>query len=170
MKKLTERLRNVEESHADKILAAIGAKPQIGKRHQRCPFSDHEDRNPSFRYDPDAGLVYCTCLEEQGCSLTDAISRARGLDFQTAVRQIEAITGETIFEEGQHPKEPNAGEGPKSGKEGAGPVDPINAQDCAQNEAAAEDKAKKTAWVQDEVAKMQPIAVSVTRHTHGISA
>ncbi len=157
MKKLTERLRTVEKSHADKILAAIGAKPQIGKRHQRCPFSDHEDRNPSFRYDPDAGLVYCTCLEEQGCSLTDAISRARGLDFQAAVREIEAITGETIFEEGQHPKEPNAGEGPKSGKEGAGPVDPIDAQEHAKNEAAAKDKAKKMAWVQDRFAKMQPL-------------
>ena len=158
MKNFTERLRAVETSHSDKILAAIGAKPQTGKKHQRCPFPEHEDRKPSFRYDPDAGLVYCTCLEAQCCSLTDAISRARGLDFQAAVREIEAITGETIFEEGQHPKEPKAGEGPKSGKEVAGPVDPIDAQDCAQNEAAAKDKAKKTAWVQDEVEKMQPLA------------
>ncbi len=108
MKGVTERLRRVEKANADRILAAIGANSQVGKRHQHCPFPDHEDRNPSFRYDPDSGLVFCTCLDRQGTSLTDALIKAQGLaDFNSAVREIEAITGEKIFDDGSSGSESN---------------------------------------------------------------
>ena len=160
MKDVTERLREVEKTHAESILAAIGAKPQVGKRHQRCPFPDHEDSNPSFRYDPDSGRVFCTCLEKQGASLTDALMKARGLaDFIAAVREIEAITGEQIFDDGPTQKQSKPGEQPDA--EGSDDVDEQAVQreieDTAQAAAAAEEKAGKIAWVQGEVAKMHAL-------------
>ena len=160
MKDVTERLRRVEKANADRILAAIGANSQVGKRHQCCPFPDHEDSNPSFRYDPDSGLVFCTCLEKQGASLTDALMKARGLaDFNAAVRAIEAITGEQIFDDGPPQKQSKPGEQPDA--EGSDDVDEQAVQreieDTAQAVAAAEEKAGKIAWVQGEVAKMHAL-------------
>ncbi len=161
MKDLTERLRAVEKSYAESILAAIGAKPQVEKHHQRCPFPAHEDRNPSFRYDPEIGRVFCTCLGEQGASLTDALMKARGIDdFNDAVREIEAITGERIVEKCQTLRQSESDE--QEGPEGQGEVGEQAVQreieDSGRIAAAAKEKAAKIAWVQAEVAKMRALS------------
>ncbi len=163
MKNLTERLRIVEESHADKILAAIGAKPQTGKKHQRCPFPDHEDKNPSFRYDADANRIFCTCLPETGVSLTDALMKVRGLaDFNAAVREIEAITGERVLEGRRKQKQSEPGEqaASENREETDEQAEQREAEERARSDAASDEKAAKIAWVQKQVAKTRPLAGS----------
>ncbi len=154
-KELTGRIRAVEARHAEQILRAIGAEPTGGSSHMRCPMPGHDDRNPSFRYDPKAARCFCSCRTE-GITLTDVVAEVRGLDFMQAVREVSQITGEQILTNG-HAK-------PRSKANGK----PTPEQD-AQAKQAAEEKARQDAehaaeqaskirWIEGELQRLQPIA------------
>ncbi len=57
------------------LLAALGISWPGRGGHIRCPFPDHEDRNPSWRWDSDLVRWFCTCGHGD---VFDAIGRMRG--------------------------------------------------------------------------------------------
>src|SRR4051794_12603693 len=42
------------------VLRAIGINWDASRTHIRCPYPDHQDENPSWRFD--GRLTYCTCI------------------------------------------------------------------------------------------------------------
>ena len=62
-------------------------------RHVRCPLPDHEDHNPSFRFDkPEEGRAICSCGNYDGFAL---LQRLRGWDFPQVVREVATCLGLT---------------------------------------------------------------------------
>jgi len=75
------------------LLARLGIDwPQRGRRHIRCPFPDHEDHSPSWRWDSERRAWFCTCGRGGG-DLIAAVMPMRGCDFKAAVRWVEDQLG-----------------------------------------------------------------------------
>ncbi len=55
--------------------------------HINCPFPDHNDADPSWRWDPRKGHWYCSC--DSG-SAVDAVMRMHGCDFSAAAKWCRA--------------------------------------------------------------------------------
>jgi hypothetical protein len=65
------------------ILHALGiTPPQHG--HIRCPFPDHEDRDPSWRWDFNNRRYFCTCDPNSG-DIFDVVQKIHGGDFMDAL-------------------------------------------------------------------------------------
>jgi len=73
------------------LLARLGVDwPQHGQRHIRCPFPEHEDRRPSWRWDTEHRAWFCTC---GGGDFVSAVMRLRASGFKDSVRWIEQELG-----------------------------------------------------------------------------
>lgn len=88
------------------VLAALGITPRA-RGHINCPFPDHSDRNPSFRWDNRRARWYCTCGIGD---VIDAVQRAHGTDFAGAARFIRDVLGLPQPGRAQTPKERRARE------------------------------------------------------------
>lgn len=95
------------------ILQALGILLPAHRRHIRCPFPDHEDQHPSWRWDAGPVRWFCTCGNG---TIIDAVMRIRGLDFASAVAWIREQLG--IERPHARSSGPNgAGGGPKASDE-----------------------------------------------------
>ena len=73
------------------LLARLGIDwPPHGRHHIRCPFPDHEDRHPSWRWDTEHRAWFCTC---GGGDLISAVMRMRACEFKDALRWVERELG-----------------------------------------------------------------------------
>src|SRR4051812_42882627 len=66
-----------------------------GEGHTRCPYPAHEDKNPSWRFDPKSGRAFCTCLAGRSHSVFDVVMAIQGLDFMAAAVLIAEAIGRT---------------------------------------------------------------------------
>ena len=76
-------------------LLGIDPAPPRGATHRRCPFPDHADERPSWRWDVRRRRWYCTCAEKGGTAI-DAVMRVEGLGFAAAAaraRQLLRLEG-----------------------------------------------------------------------------
>jgi hypothetical protein len=62
--------------------------PAQGKTHMCCPFSDHPDDNPSWRWDSSEARWFCTCGSGD---VIDAVQRLNGWDYVEACDYIETV-------------------------------------------------------------------------------
>ena len=60
------------------------------KRTGRCPFPDHEDRNPSFSVDGDKGLYHCHGCKRGG-DVIDFVQELYGIDFPEACELLSSV-------------------------------------------------------------------------------
>jgi hypothetical protein len=74
------------------VLAALGIHWRQSSKHIRCPFPDHDDHNPSWRWDDASGKWFCTCGNGD---VLDAVQRMRGVAFKAAVAFVEQVVGGT---------------------------------------------------------------------------
>jgi hypothetical protein len=51
--------------------------------HIRCPYPDHEDKDPSWRWDKEKRRAYCTC-SPQGDNIAGVVMKIWGLDYSQA--------------------------------------------------------------------------------------
>jgi putative DNA primase/helicase len=82
-------VRSVKEAVAGReeaVLAALGIR--VTREHQRCPFPDHEDRRPSWRWDGSCARWFCTCGSGD---IFEVVERLRGDDFRGASAYIAGI-------------------------------------------------------------------------------
>ncbi len=73
------------------VLAALGIQWN-GHTHIHCPFPDHDDANPSWRWDLRRARGFCTCAAGKALSIFDVIGRMQGGDFDAAkIRAAEML-------------------------------------------------------------------------------
>ena len=83
------------------VLRALGIPWHDGARHITCPYPDHDDRNPSWRWDARKAKAFCTCITQRGGhSILEIVKRAEGIDFEAAKLRIAQILGRTDLIEG----------------------------------------------------------------------
>ncbi len=72
------------------VLTALGISwPHGRQQHIICPFPDHDDHDPSWRWDAGKRRWSCTCTEGYK-SVYDAVMRMQGVDFVAAVKWVKA--------------------------------------------------------------------------------
>ena len=75
--------------HEMQVLAALRiTPPQRGKI--RCPFPNHEDRNPSWRWDHNSQRFFCSCGSGD---VLDAVQRTNVCDFLSALAFCQSVIG-----------------------------------------------------------------------------
>jgi len=84
------------------VLRAIRISWDAGARHISCPYPDHADENPSWRWDARKARAFCTCIRQRGGhSILEVIKRVEGIDFETAKLRVAEILGRTDLIETQ---------------------------------------------------------------------
>jgi hypothetical protein len=84
---ISEAVRGQEKD----VLAALGIAWQ-GMRHMSCPYPDHDDQHPSWRWNERTARAYCTCMARSH-SIFDVVMRCEGIDFEAAKLRIAEILG-----------------------------------------------------------------------------
>ena len=79
-----DRLKSAIAGREGEILFALGIDGRATGGHIRCPYPDHEDRNPSWRWDNDNRRAHCTCIQG-GDDVFDVIRKVRGCSFAEAL-------------------------------------------------------------------------------------
>ena len=79
------------------ILDALGiewnrARPN---QHIRCPYPGHEDKKPSWRWDPASGKAFCTCGT---ADITGVVMKMRGVDWKAARDYCREVLGAGPFQ------------------------------------------------------------------------
>jgi putative DNA primase/helicase len=62
--------------------------------HIRCPYPNHDDRHPSWRWDGTKERAFCTC-SPKGDDALGVLSKVRGIDFAEAKLTAAEILGQT---------------------------------------------------------------------------
>jgi phage/plasmid primase-like uncharacterized protein len=75
------------------ILGKLGIDWRNSQQHLNCPYPDHDDRDPSWRFDDKTGRALCTCItERKSDGIFDIVMRVKRLDFEAAkIRVAEFI-------------------------------------------------------------------------------
>jgi DNA primase len=76
------------------ILRALGIQwnPSRSRQHIQCPFPDHADQHPSWRWDDGKGRYFCTCGSGD---VLGATMKMRGLQWREAADYVREALGET---------------------------------------------------------------------------
>jgi hypothetical protein len=91
----TAAIRRAVEGHEADILTALGINWSGKRKHIGCPYPDHTDIHPSWRWDATKRRAYCTCAPPH--SIFDVICRMKGIDFAAAKIAAAEITGRSPF-------------------------------------------------------------------------
>ena len=62
----TQAIREAVKGGETTVLAALGIAWQDGAPHISCPYPDHADQNPSWRWDERKARAFCTCITQCG--------------------------------------------------------------------------------------------------------
>jgi hypothetical protein len=88
----TLAIREAVKGREITVLGALGIAWQKGAPHICCPYPDHADRNPSWRWDERKARALCTCIERPH-SIFDVVMQIEGLEFASAKLRIAEILG-----------------------------------------------------------------------------
>jgi hypothetical protein len=67
----------------EEILRALNIPWNGGRSHMRCLYADHDDNDPSWRWDERRARAYCTCIERAD-SIFDVVMKMKRLNFDAA--------------------------------------------------------------------------------------
>ncbi|MCZ6859211.1 MAG: toprim domain-containing protein [Alphaproteobacteria bacterium] len=88
---LTEPIKDAVLGHETDILEALGVPWQKGRPHVRCPYPDHTDEHPSWRWNSQKRQACCTCAPAH--SIFDVLMKIEGCDFDNAKMRAAKILG-----------------------------------------------------------------------------
>jgi hypothetical protein len=88
----TAAIRRAVSGREVDILAALGIQC-CGSQHIHCPYPDHADNHPSWRWDAEKGCAYCTCTRSD--SIFDVIGKLKGISFEAAKIVAAELIGRT---------------------------------------------------------------------------
>jgi hypothetical protein len=86
----TADIRVAIKGRETNLLDALGILWRSARLHINCPFPDHPDRNPSWRFDERTGRAICTCGSH---SIFDILMKIEGLTFDEAKIRAAEILG-----------------------------------------------------------------------------
>ena len=88
----TRALQQAVRGHEAAVLAALGIAWQDGAQHIACPYPDHADQNPSWRWNELKARAFCTCIERSH-SIFDVVMRCEGIEFEATKLRVAEILG-----------------------------------------------------------------------------
>jgi hypothetical protein len=82
------------------VLAALGIQWSGTSGHIACPYPDHPDRDPSWRWDDKRKVAFCTCVgtrpaENKAHTIFGVVGAKEGLDREAAKKRVAEIIGRT---------------------------------------------------------------------------
>ena len=83
----TKAIREAVRGRETDILDALGIDWRRGRPHIHCPYRDHTDNDPSWRWDERRSRALCTCIAGSD-SILDVVDLASA-DFVVAVKEEE---------------------------------------------------------------------------------
>lgn len=86
----TADIRQVVQGREVEILDALGIRWRDQRPHITCPYPDHPDKNPSWRFDERTGRAICTCGSH---SIFDILMKIEGISFDAAKIRAAEILG-----------------------------------------------------------------------------
>ena len=89
----TEALRQAIRGREAEVLRALGIEWKKGTRTSRCPYPDHADQNPSWRWDERKARAYCTCIAAVGTRSSTSSCACEGIEFEAAKLRVAEILG-----------------------------------------------------------------------------
>jgi hypothetical protein len=87
----TRDIRAAVAGREGEVLAALGINRSAGNTHICCPFPNHNDANPSWRWDAGKARAFCTC--DQPASIFDIVMKMRVLDFDGTKIEVARLIG-----------------------------------------------------------------------------
>ena len=88
----TRSIREAMKGRETEVLEALGIAWQDGAPHISCPYPEHADGNPSWRWDERRARAYCSCIERSH-SIFDVVMHVEGVDFEAAKLRVAEILG-----------------------------------------------------------------------------
>src|SRR5262249_41165821 len=73
------------------VLSALGIQYTGKSDHIRCPYPDHKDEHPSWRWNPIKRKAHCTCA--RSASIFDVVAKVNGVDFEAAKIAVAEMLG-----------------------------------------------------------------------------
>jgi hypothetical protein len=88
----TPAIREAAKGRELEVLEAVGVFWDDAADHITCPYPDHADSNPSWRWNPKRQRAHCTCTERSH-SIFDVVMRCENIDFEAAKLRAAEILG-----------------------------------------------------------------------------
>jgi putative DNA primase/helicase len=85
-------IRGAAKGRETDLLDALGIPWREGKPHISCPYPDHPDHNPSWRWDQRKACAFCSCDGSHSHSIFDVLMKVEAIDFDRAkIRAAELL-------------------------------------------------------------------------------
>jgi phage/plasmid primase-like uncharacterized protein len=88
----TKEIQEAVKGREREVLEALRIPWDGGSGHIKCPYPDHADANPSWRWDDRKRKAHCTCTERSQ-SIFDVVMRCENIDFDAAKLRVAEILG-----------------------------------------------------------------------------
>ena len=88
----TRAIKDAVRGREVEILDSLGIDWGSDSPHITCPYPDHDDGDPSWRWDDKKGCAFCTCIEKSH-SIFDVVVAKEGIDFDAAKIRVAQILG-----------------------------------------------------------------------------
>jgi hypothetical protein len=90
----TQAIRGAVSGHDEMVLDRLGIRWRDGRPHVACPYPDHKDTDPSWRWDAGKRRAFCTCNEPgKADGIFDVAMKMRGIDFAAAKLLVDELLG-----------------------------------------------------------------------------
>ena len=86
----TKEIQEAVKGREREVLEALRIPWDRGSGHIKCPYPDHADDNPSWRWNDGKQKAHCTCTERSQ-SIFDVVMRCEGIDFDAAKLRVAEI-------------------------------------------------------------------------------
>jgi DNA-binding MarR family transcriptional regulator len=97
----TDAVRAAIKGRESDLLDALGVRWREGRPHITCPYPQHRDSHPSWRWVERKARAYCTCIAGSH-SILDVTREVTGLDFQqTKIRVAELLNRPELIHQGR---------------------------------------------------------------------
>jgi hypothetical protein len=95
---VTQDAKTAVSGREPEILDAMGINWRNGRPHIHCPYPQHDDADPSWRWDERQALAHCTC--SQGLTIFDVMMKMESIDFDAAkLRAVELLDRRGLIRE-----------------------------------------------------------------------
>ena len=88
----TRAIKEAVRGQEARVLDALSIPWEDGAPHIHCPYPDHDDESPSWRWDQGNAQAHCTCIEKAH-SIFDVLAKLEGTDFDAAKIRVAEIIG-----------------------------------------------------------------------------
>jgi hypothetical protein len=86
----TANIRTAVKGRETELLDVLGILWRAGRPHINCPYPDHSDKNPSWRWDEQKRCAICTCGSD---SILKVLIKVEGISFEAAKIRAAEILG-----------------------------------------------------------------------------